>query len=253
MIDLNCTYIMETRIKKHFVNSKEKGNVLFLILIAVVLFASLSYAITQSTRGGGNADSESSKIDAAQVLQLLNFYTQTTKRMLIMRCDETEISYEGPTAPSGSYINASAPVSEECHLFSTEGASLSYIGANEKWLDSSHSASAGYGDVIFSRNNAISGLNIDGSSNYIQTNAIPYVNDNICLEINQELHNVSSIPENSSPSIILWGFDGFTVGSAVLCAGSPLGGTLCGDNIGCFKNTTNNINYAYQAVMRGAP
>ncbi|PZP56715.1 MAG: hypothetical protein DI586_02795 [Micavibrio aeruginosavorus] len=53
-------------------DSRSRGNVLFLILIAVALFAALSYAVTSSTRNPTSNNSETEKMGAARIL---NFYT----------------------------------------------------------------------------------------------------------------------------------------------------------------------------------
>ena len=46
-----------------------QGNVLFIILIAIVLFASLTYAVTRTTQTGSNIDSEQNVLAVGEVLQ----------------------------------------------------------------------------------------------------------------------------------------------------------------------------------------
>lgn len=68
----------------------EKGNVLFLILIAVALFAALSYVVTQSTRSnGGSAEREKGLLSSAQIAQY-----PTSLRTAITRMALSDISIE---------------------------------------------------------------------------------------------------------------------------------------------------------------
>ena len=69
---------------KRKVANGESGNVLFLILIAVALFAALSYAVTQSSRtGGGASDGEQNLINSAQVTQYPASVRTAIVRMII--------------------------------------------------------------------------------------------------------------------------------------------------------------------------
>jgi hypothetical protein len=64
---------------------KERGNALFLILIAVALFAALSYAVTQSGRSGsGGASREMATINAGLITDFAASVGTTTTRMILM-------------------------------------------------------------------------------------------------------------------------------------------------------------------------
>ena len=64
-------------------NAAQEGNVLFLILIAVALFAALSYAVTQSSRSGGGDTSETTLINTAQITQYPASVRTSIIRMLV--------------------------------------------------------------------------------------------------------------------------------------------------------------------------
>jgi hypothetical protein len=75
----------------------ESGNVLFLILIAVALFAALSYAVTQSSRsGGGDANTEKNLISSAQLTQYPAGIRTSIVRMLINGVDVNDLLFNTP-------------------------------------------------------------------------------------------------------------------------------------------------------------
>jgi hypothetical protein len=78
--------------------SSEKGNVLFLILIAVALFAALSYAVTQSTRsGGGDASKETNLVNAAGITQYpASIKTAITRMIVSNSIDPVDLLFDTP-------------------------------------------------------------------------------------------------------------------------------------------------------------
>ncbi len=80
--------------------SNNKGNALFLILIAVALFAALSYAVTKSSKGSGTIDKEKAIIEAAQIMEYSAYLESTYTRMVLLGTPRNQIKYAENSAVS---------------------------------------------------------------------------------------------------------------------------------------------------------
>lgn len=83
--------------------AKASGNVLFLILIAVALFAALAYAVTQSMRSGsGNANSEQVQLRASQLISYMSsLQTQVLRMRLSQGVDPLNLQTATPVYTLG--------------------------------------------------------------------------------------------------------------------------------------------------------
>lgn len=108
----------------------QSGNILFLILLAVVLFAALAYAVTSSMRGGGkDASSENARAAAADILSFFSELDSNLLRMQMTGGVKAEnISfvynrklYGGTIGPGGNNVNC---VTNNCRVFVPEGGNV---------------------------------------------------------------------------------------------------------------------------------
>ena len=110
---------------------RQSGNVLFLILIAVALFAALSYAVTSSSRSGGSSTSkEKATASASVILSWLASVDAAVMRLHLSK----DLAYEDitfganakwydGTSVSNSYHNARC-TTNNCRVFHPDGGGL---------------------------------------------------------------------------------------------------------------------------------
>ncbi len=165
--------------------SRERGNVLFLILIAVALFASLGFAVSNIMRSGNPTTiaDEQARIFAGEILDYGRTLRQAIQTLRISNgCSDTDISFEG--AASLSY--AHTPVADDaCKIFDPLGGGLSYLSPNSQILATSlPSGVFMHGEFLFG-DLFIEGVGTAGDSELIAR--LRYLSKNICTAINDSL------------------------------------------------------------------
>lgn len=182
-------------------NSRSQGgNVLFLILIAVILFAALSYAITNSSRNSDQATDEQLAARLARIQNVTASLNAAITRVRAKGCSETEISFEHPNflgsngynSPINSYSNPNSPINGECSIFSPNGGQAIV----PEPLSSKEAGGTGSGTGTAFRINTDINFPTTPSSNS-ELFMYVYVSRKFCTYINKTV-GISGIPLNNT-------------------------------------------------------
>lgn len=231
--------------------ANERGNVLFLILIAVALFAALSYAVTQSSRsGGGDAGNETNLISSATITQYpASVRTSIIRMMVSSNVAADQLQFNPPSD------FASCTTTARC-VFHPSGGGATYVEAPEDAVTGSSPQ-----PWVFTGQNevALVGTTSAGASDSetattVEIMAIlPNVETSICNRINSELGIGAAAVAETGIDVTsrLGGGAGYVTALASGGSGGTIGdattSALNGQAFGCFS--MGGVNYYYHVLI----
>lgn len=231
----------------------EKGNVLFLILIAVALFAALSYVVTQSTRsGGGSTEREKNILSSAQMTQYPTALRTSLIRLVLGGVAIENVLFDAPG--TGSFT-----VSASQEVFHPNGG-----GANYQQAPADLSVSgATQLSWTYNAQFEVPGIGLDGSGGNDVIAFLPGVSDGVCRQVNEELGidptalkpaacgnnipQISGVNTQINTNMVV-GYSFPTTSAATISA------TNCTDLFdrqasGCFRDVTGSRNVFYSVLL----
>lgn len=195
-----CSYSPNIKCKRH----AQRGNVLFYILIAIALFAALSYAVSQMMRSGdvNMVSEQTAKLYASDILSYARSVQKAVRGLRIDGCDETDISFANSTLSGYAHTPA---VDDSCKVFDSDGGGMTYIAPASDWLDSTESARDLYGEYYFPAEGCVDlvgssteDCHTSGDDTGELMMVLPWLSLATCQQINSELGYGTSIDVNTS-------------------------------------------------------
>ena len=172
---------------------KNNGNALFLILIAIALFGALSYAVTNSGRGGGNVDKETLKLSISTLVQQAgSIKTAVTRATLLNGLEPFELEFTNSVYKAyynNQYDNPDCN-SSDCRVFDPDGGGAPFPEVPKDIVeDCASNCTASYQVDIdpywrFFGDHVVKGF---GSDQKFEVFAGVRVSKQVCIAINDEL------------------------------------------------------------------
>ncbi len=166
--------------------SSERGNVLFLILIAVALFAALSFAATQTLRNTPqDPQGDTRKLGAATLIQHTTFVEQAVQTMAMRRIAPENLCFDSPLWGHNNYYHAACDNAEN-RVFGTAaggGGGASVVPVPEGINDGSPWYITGQSCIIEADTNC----NTNGNQDEDIILFVPNVYYDVCVALNDRL------------------------------------------------------------------
>ena len=233
----------------------ERGNVLFLILIAVALFAALSFAATQTLRSTPqDPQGDTQKLGAATLIQHTTFIAQAVQTMAMRRITGESFCFDSPLWGHNNYYHAACDNADN-RVFSTSGSGggASVVPVPDGINDGSPWYITGQSCIIEAAQNC----NTNGNQDEDIILFVPHIYREVCIALNDKLGvpNPQGNPPKASGN--LWPpaqpvFTGnFLDGGRVDSGGNGNLNILAGHTVGCVEGggTPPAGTYAYFHVL----
>lgn len=186
--------------KKIHIN--QNGNVLFLVLVGVLLFAALSFAVMSSLDGTTSIDDEEAKLYATRIIQSTGQLKTKVNRMYMLgRHDQIQFTKDAYNASGTCYDGGQTPYTCKTIGIFHASTGMPYLRPDDDNYDGT------YWDrwYWYSQRLYIDGVDL-GTSAPDEFLILPYLRDEVCNAINNELNgedlqNAAYITNSDSPDV----------------------------------------------------
>lgn len=160
--------------------TSQNGSAFFIILVAIMMFAMLSYAVSQGSRSSASSlTAEQSKLLAQEIIDYFSTLQKAVQTLKLRGCSNDQISFHS-TAETW-YNTPTAPANESCHVFSLAGGKVNFKMIPKQALYNE----GDYPGIWFNGQSAIEGI---GSSEPELLAWSPVLKPEVCVAINQILY-----------------------------------------------------------------
>lgn len=167
------------------------GNILFVILIAIGLFALLGSVVMDGDTATNQISKDKAKLAAQEILAYAQSVEQGVQRMLSKGVSENDLCFDYDEYPGGnSDYEHAACATESNRVFHPSGGGVRYRAPEANYLDTAYSAQTNYGTYFISAVADVLDLprGTGSAGNHELILFLPAVKKNICIALNNILN-----------------------------------------------------------------